>query len=141
MLKNPHCSVAMSAEHMSTLQSFTGNGDVSIWVKNSRVGLKTPNEQSKYFWSTPCTEQHKFTNAYTSVLYTCDVQYSIKMLISLFFKIFSNEKYAVVQNKSINYFQSLFEEIFIKDIFSNFCSLNCTWGIHNLEVVAGKKPC
>ena len=26
----------------SNLQPFTGSGDVSIWVKNYRVGLKTP---------------------------------------------------------------------------------------------------
>ena len=29
------------------LQPFTGNGDVSIWVKNSRVGRETPNKQFK----------------------------------------------------------------------------------------------
>ena len=35
-LKNPYCSVAMRAEHRSKfLQSFTGNGDVPISVKNS----------------------------------------------------------------------------------------------------------
>ena len=28
------------------LQLFTGNGDVSIWVKNSRVGRKTTNKQT-----------------------------------------------------------------------------------------------
>ena len=28
------------------LQPFTGNGDVSIWVKNSPVGRKNPNKQS-----------------------------------------------------------------------------------------------
>ena len=27
MLKNPHCSVAMSAEHSHNLQPYTGNGD------------------------------------------------------------------------------------------------------------------
>ena len=30
MLKNPHCSMAMSTECRSKLQPFTGNGDVSI---------------------------------------------------------------------------------------------------------------
>ena len=39
-LKNLHCSMAMSAEHRSKLHHFTGNGYVSIWVKNSRVGRK-----------------------------------------------------------------------------------------------------
>ena len=29
------------------LQPYTGNGDVSILVKNSRVGRKTPNKQTK----------------------------------------------------------------------------------------------
>ena len=37
-LKNPHCSMAINAEHTRSLQPFTGNGDVSIRVKNSRVG-------------------------------------------------------------------------------------------------------
>ena len=39
-LKNLHCSMAMSAVHRSKLHHFTGNGDVSIWVKNYRVGWK-----------------------------------------------------------------------------------------------------
>ena len=29
-----------------SLTAFTGNGDVSKWVKNSRVGQKTPNKQT-----------------------------------------------------------------------------------------------
>ena len=37
--------MAMRAEHRSNLQPFTGNGDVSIWVKNSRVGRYTWNKQ------------------------------------------------------------------------------------------------
>ena len=40
MLKNPHCSMAISAEHTKSLQTFTGNGDVSLWVKNSRFRRK-----------------------------------------------------------------------------------------------------
>ena len=44
--KNPHCSMAMSAEHRSKFVALHGNGDVSIWVKNSRVGRKTLNKQS-----------------------------------------------------------------------------------------------
>ena len=39
-LKNLHCSMAMSAEHRSKLHHFTGNGDISIWMKNSWVGRK-----------------------------------------------------------------------------------------------------
>ena len=39
--------MAMSAEQRyKNLQPFTGNGDVSIWVKNSRVGRWTPNKQT-----------------------------------------------------------------------------------------------
>ena len=45
-LKNPHCSLAISAEHRSNLQPFTGNGDVSKWVKNSWVG-----RTNNIFWS------------------------------------------------------------------------------------------
>ena len=44
---NPHCSMAMSAEHSSKLEPFTGNGDVSEWVKNSRVGRNTINKPNK----------------------------------------------------------------------------------------------
>ena len=43
------------------LKPFTGNGDVSKWVKNSRVGWKTPNKQ---------TNQHmigEVPNAYTQL--------------------------------------------------------------------------
>ena len=40
--EEPHCSMAMSAEHRSNLQPFTGNGDVFIWVKHSRLGRKNP---------------------------------------------------------------------------------------------------
>ena len=29
------------------VQPFPGNGDVSLWVKNSRVGRYTPNKQTK----------------------------------------------------------------------------------------------
>ena len=35
-LKNPHCSMAMSAKHRSKVA--TGNGNASMWVKNSQVG-------------------------------------------------------------------------------------------------------
>ena len=38
--RNPHCSMAMSAE------SFTGNDNVFIRVKNSRAGRKAPNKQT-----------------------------------------------------------------------------------------------
>lgn len=41
-LKNPHCSITMSGEHMSILQPLTGNGDVYIVAKNSRVGRIKP---------------------------------------------------------------------------------------------------
>ena len=41
--------MAISAEHLGqNLQSFTVNGDGSIWVNNSRMGRKTPNKYS-YF--------------------------------------------------------------------------------------------
>ena len=39
-------SMIMSAERRSNLQPFTGNGDVSIWVKNSEVGRKTTHKQT-----------------------------------------------------------------------------------------------
>ena len=38
--------MAMSAEYRSNFVAFTGNGDVSKWVKNSLVGRKTPNKQT-----------------------------------------------------------------------------------------------
>ena len=43
-LKNPHCSMAI-IDICQNLQLFTGNGHVSIWVKNPWVGRKTPNKQ------------------------------------------------------------------------------------------------
>ena len=42
-LKNHHCSMAMS---IICSPSPAGNGDVSIWVKNSQIGRKTPNKQT-----------------------------------------------------------------------------------------------
>ena len=45
-LKNPHCSTAQWSWVTSicqNLQPFTGNGDVTIWKKNSRVEWK-PNQ-------------------------------------------------------------------------------------------------
>ena len=36
--------MAISAEQ--NLQPFTGNGDVSVWVKNSRVGRKPLSKQA-----------------------------------------------------------------------------------------------
>ena len=44
-LKNPHCSMVVSAKHMSKLQPFAVNGNVSKWLKNSRVGWTTPNRK------------------------------------------------------------------------------------------------
>ena len=41
--------MAISAEHRSNLQPFTCNGDVSKWMKNSRVGRKTANKHKKIF--------------------------------------------------------------------------------------------
>ena len=39
--------MVMSAEYKGQiLQSFIGNGDVSIWVKTSRVGIKTPYQKT-----------------------------------------------------------------------------------------------
>ena len=46
-LKNPHCSMAMSAKHMSKFLALTGYGYLSIWVKNSRVGRKPPPPKKK----------------------------------------------------------------------------------------------
>ena len=39
--------MVISAEHRSKFVSFTGNGEVSIWVKNSQMGRKTPNKQKQ----------------------------------------------------------------------------------------------
>ena len=35
--KNPVCSMAVSISICQKLQPFTGNGDISMWVKNSKV--------------------------------------------------------------------------------------------------------
>ena len=35
---------------VQNLQPFTGIGDASKWVKNSRVGRKTPNKQKQISW-------------------------------------------------------------------------------------------
>ena len=45
-LKNPQCFLAISAEHSSNFQPFTGYDDVSKWVKNSGVGRKITNKQT-----------------------------------------------------------------------------------------------
>ena len=42
--------MTISAEHRSNLQPYTGNGDVSKWVKNSPVGRKNPNKQKLFCW-------------------------------------------------------------------------------------------
>ena len=47
-LKNPHCSMDMSSEHRSKFSYFSGNVDVSIWVKTSRVGRKTSSQQTSF---------------------------------------------------------------------------------------------
>ena len=39
--------MTMSAEHRWKLQTFTRNGEVSIWVKHFQVGRQTPNKQTK----------------------------------------------------------------------------------------------
>ena len=55
-LKNPAAQMATSAEYTNVdqnLKPFTGNGDVSIWVKNYRVGFKNPNKE---------TNKHTFCN-------------------------------------------------------------------------------
>ena len=41
ILKYSYCSVAMSTEYRSNFVTLYGNGDVSIWVKNSQVGQKS----------------------------------------------------------------------------------------------------
>ena len=45
-LKHLHCSVALSVRYRSKFVALHGNGDVSKWVKNFRVGRKTPNKQT-----------------------------------------------------------------------------------------------
>ena len=39
--------MAMSAEYF---QPFSGNGDVSIWVNNSRVDKKTQRNNRTFYW-------------------------------------------------------------------------------------------
>ena len=68
----------------------------------------------------------------------------IKMLIFKNIFISSSQRYAVVQNKSINYFQSISEKIFIYDLFIIFCQAFAhgeIWGIHISETEARIKEC
>ena len=51
---------------MPNLQPFTGNGDVSIWLKFSRVGRKTPNKQIPTQKITPSSQSAQ--QAYGSLL-------------------------------------------------------------------------
>ena len=44
--KKTHFSWVISVDIVQILQPFIGNGDVSIWVKNSLRGRKTPNKQT-----------------------------------------------------------------------------------------------
>ena len=44
-LKNPHCSTGVPSIGRN-LRPFTGNGDFSKWVKNSRLGQRTTNKQT-----------------------------------------------------------------------------------------------
>ena len=59
--------MAMSAEHMSSLQFFSCNGDVSKLVKNSRVGRKLQtnkqyqDRQSKHMDQTTAELKQKST--------------------------------------------------------------------------------
>ena len=44
-IENPHFSMPKVPTIGQNSQPFTSHGDVSIWVKNYRVGRKTPNNQ------------------------------------------------------------------------------------------------
>ena len=46
-LKNPHCSMAISMIISQNMKPFIGDGDVSNSVKNSRVGFKAPDKETK----------------------------------------------------------------------------------------------
>ena len=55
-----HCSMAMSVERaVQNLQPFTGNGEVSIWVKKS-IGTKIPKQLNKN--KIPITDENKTWN-------------------------------------------------------------------------------
>ena len=47
MLENPHCSMAMNAEHRLKFSALHGNSDVSMWVKNFVLRWKTPKQTNK----------------------------------------------------------------------------------------------
>ena len=47
------------------LKPFAGNGDVSIWLKNSRVGRKTQNKQTNTQKKTPNERTNERTNKQT----------------------------------------------------------------------------
>ena len=49
-LKNPYFSMATSAIGQN-MKPFTGNDNVSVWVKNSGVGRKAPKKQKHCFWN------------------------------------------------------------------------------------------
>ena len=56
------------------MQPFTGNGDVSKWVKNSRVGRKTPNKQSEQTKKNGKVELD--VAAYTFIIDVCHKAYT-----------------------------------------------------------------
>ena len=67
-LKKHRCSMVISAVHMQNFQPFTGYGDVSISVKNSRVGQKTVNKQkinpNFVFWLHKKRHHHRNTTLF-----------------------------------------------------------------------------
>ena len=130
--------------NMITISHFTF---FIICKQYKRSDLSQIEQKSAKFHSTsknifdqfPVNVQCKFSNAETVVLYwyTCDVQYLSKCSIHVSF---SNDRYAVVHNKSRNYFQSFSAEIFIT-IFVKFLFIERYGSIHILEFVARKKAC
>ena len=78
MLKNPHCCMAVVPSIGKNLQPFTANGDVSIWVKNSRMGRKPPNKQTnKSPNSLLCTLVYN-VNVYISIIWRKENQTCIR---------------------------------------------------------------
>ena len=97
--KNPHCSMAISAEHArSKFAAVISNGDVSIWVKNSRVGRKTPIKQNKQ----------------TIEIHTPDPRLAInhKKFQSILHKCFFNDKWVVLLINDLILFSSNYMKLF-----------------------------
>ena len=117
------------------LQPFTGNGDVSKWVKISWVGRKTTNKHNKAeFFCHSCLKKLRLFWYSTKDFPTVNRSFIFYKLIIINYSLIM---YSLLQNRTSRLHVNLFYKLIIKNI--TFCMYACIWYVTILQLSYSQK--